>query len=75
MHPLQRQRPFLQSVLRKKNDHLRQERSQHANEDQINALSVLALNLLKGNMPMRHYTKKQLQPFATMLHTLGKRSQ
>ena len=62
-------------VTRKKNDQLRQERLQHANEDQINALSVLALNLLKGNIPMRHYTKKQLQPFATMLHTLGKRSQ
>ena len=75
MHPLQRQRPFLQSVLREKNDHLRQERLQHANADQISALSVLALNLLKGNIPMRHYTKKQLQPFATMLHTLGKRSQ
>ena len=75
MHPFQRQRPFLQSVLRKKNDYLGQERSQHANADQINALSVLALNLLKGNIPMRHYTKKQLQPFATMLHTLGKRIQ
>ena len=58
-----------------KNDYLGQERSRHANADQINALSVLALNLLKGNIPMRHYTKKQLQPFATMLHTLGKRSQ
>lgn len=67
MHPLQRQRPFLQS-LREKNDHLRQERLQHANADQINAFSVLALNLLKGNIPMRHYTKKQLQPFATILH-------
>ena len=62
-------------MLREKNDHLRQERLQRANADQISALSVLALNLLKGNIPMRHYTKKQLQPFATMLHTLGKRSQ
>ena len=70
MHPLQRQRPFLQSVLREKNDHLGQERLQRANADQINALSLLALNLLKGNIPMRHYTKKQLQLFATMLHTL-----
>ena len=75
MHPLQRQRPFLQSVLREKNDHLRQERLQHANADQINALSVPGLNVLKGNIPVRHYTKKQLQPFATILHTLGKRSQ
>ena len=62
-------------MLREKNDHLRQERLQRVNADQISALSVLALNLLKGNIPMRHYTKKQLQPFATMLHTLGKRSQ
>ena len=46
MHPLQRQRPFLQSVLREKNDYLRQERLQHANADQISALSVLTLNLL-----------------------------
>ena len=71
MHPLQRQRPFLQSVLREKNDHLRQERLQHANADQINALSVPALNVLKGNIPVRHYTKKH----TTILHTLGKRSQ
>ena len=75
MHPLQRQRPFLQNVLREKKYHPRQQRLQHANADQINALSVLALNLLKGNIPMRHCTKKQLQPFATMLRTLGKRCQ
>ena len=49
MHPLQRQRPFLQCVLREKNDHLRQERLQHANADQINALSLLALTTPKSS--------------------------
>ena len=37
---------------------LLQARLQHADADQINALSVLALNLLKGNIPMSHCTKK-----------------
>ena len=48
MHPLQRQRPFLQSVLRKKNDYLGQERSQHANASTIPTIASAALLSERG---------------------------
>ena len=52
MKRLRRQLPFLRSVLKKANRFKRQELLQHANADQVNALSELVLNLLKNNIPM-----------------------
>ena len=49
MKRLQRQWPFLKSVLKEANRQKRQELLQHANADQINAVSELVLNLLKNN--------------------------
>ena len=47
MKRLQRQLPFLRSVLEEANRFKRQELLQHANADQVNAISELVLNLLK----------------------------
>ena len=44
MQRLQRQLPFLRWVLQEANRLKRQELLQHANADQINAVSELALN-------------------------------
>ena len=41
---LQRQLPFLRSVLREADQHVRRERLQHVNADQVNAISELVMN-------------------------------
>ena len=47
MKRLRRQRPFLESILNESNRFKRQELLEHANADQINAISEMTLNLLK----------------------------
>jgi len=47
MQRLRRQWPFLRSVLQEANRFKRQDLLQHANADQINAVSELVLNLFK----------------------------
>ena len=47
---LQRQLPFLRSVLREADQHVRWERLQQANADQVIAISELVMNTLKGNV-------------------------
>ena len=47
---LRRQLPFLRSVLREADQNVRRERLQHANADQVNAISELVMNTLKGNV-------------------------
>ena len=51
MKRLRRQLPFLRSVLKEANRFKRQKRLQHANADQVNAISELVLNLLKTTFP------------------------
>ena len=53
---LQRQLPFLRSVLREADQQVRRERLQHANADQVNAISELVMNTLKGNVACLLYT-------------------
>ena len=43
---LRRQRPFLEAILKEANRNRRQEMLEHANADQINAVSEMVLNLL-----------------------------
>ena len=62
---LQRQLPFLRSVLREADQNVRRERLQHANADQVNAISELVMNTLKGNVAV---------PVATALGEGGARA-
>ena len=55
MQRLRRQLPFLRSMLQEANGFKRQDLLQHANADQINAVSELVLNLLK-KQDSRHTT-------------------
>ena len=52
MKRLRRQRPFLESILKKANRYKRQDMLTHANADQINAVSEMVLNLLKQRIPI-----------------------
>ena len=67
MKRLRRQLPFLRSVLKEANRFKRQELLQHANADQVNAVSELVLNLLKQNIPVTPATMKQLRPYKGVL--------
>ena len=48
---MERQAPFLKSFLQEANQHKRQELLRMANADQINAISELVMNTLRGTVP------------------------
>ena len=73
MNRLKRQRPFLQSVLNEANRYKRQELLQHANADQVNAVSEMVLNLLKKRIPVKPGTLRKLQRYKKVLREVGKR--
>jgi len=54
-------------VLKEANRQKRQERLQHANSDQINAISELVLNVLKNNIPLEPKVVKQLRRYKQVL--------
>ena len=70
---IRRQAPFLKSVLREANHQRRREHLQAANADQINAVSELMMNTLKGNVPVSPPTKKKLRPHRQALHDMSRR--
>ena len=73
MKRLRRQLPFLQSILKEANRFKREELLQHANADQVNAVSELVLNLLKQNIPITPATMNQLRPHKNVLRNLARR--
>jgi len=60
-------------VLKEASRFKRQELLQHANADQVNAVSELALNLLKNNIPVTPPIMAQLRPYKKVLRDLGRR--
>ena len=73
MQRLRRQLPFLRSMLQEANGSKRQELLQHANADQINAVSELVLNFLKNKIPVTPPILAKLQPYKKVLRDLGRR--
>lgn len=73
MERLQRQAPFLRAVLREADANKRKQLLQLANADQINTVSELVLNVLKGNAPRSQYTIQRLRPHAQALRQMAKR--
>ena len=73
MKRLRRQRPFLESILNESNRFKRQELLEHANVDQINAISEMTLNLLKKRIPVQPSTLAKLKRHKDVLRELAKR--
>ena len=46
---------------------------EHANADQINAVSEMVLNLLRNRIPVHPITMAKLQRYKTTLREVGKR--
>ena len=53
---MERQAPFLKSVLQEANQRKRLELLQMGNADQINAISELVMNRLRGTVPRSRHT-------------------
>ncbi|KAL9979890.1 hypothetical protein ACROYT_G017614 [Oculina patagonica] len=70
MNRLRRQRPFLESILREANRFKREEMLQHANADQINAVSEMVLNLLKNRIPLSPPITAKLRRYKKVLREL-----
>ena len=73
MKRIQRQLPLLRSVLTQANQNKRQQLLQHANADQINAVSELVLNTLKSRVPLTPPLVLQLGKHKNVLRELSKR--
>ena len=65
-----RQRPFLKSVLAEANRHRRNQLLHLATADQINAISELALNTIRGVVPRSRDTVRLLRPYQDALRQL-----
>ena len=70
MERLRHHRVFLESILREVNAKRRQVMLDHANSDQINAISEMVLNLLKQNIPINAPTFNKLKRYKTVLREL-----
>ena len=66
------QAPFLKSVLREAYHHKRQELLRMASVDQINAISELVMNTIRGTVPRSRQTITLLKPYAQSLRAMAK---
>lgn len=64
---------FLRSVLREADAKKRRQYLQLANAKQINAISELVLNVIKGVVPRSRYTVERLRPYKHLMRDLTKR--
>ena len=60
-------------MLREADQHVRRERLQHANADQVNAISELVMNTLKGNVAVPPRLLDQLRPQKQALREMTRR--
>ena len=72
MERLKRQTLFLRAVLREADANKSKQLLQLANADQINTISELVLNVIKGHAPRSRYTIDRLRPHAQALRQLSK---
>ena len=70
---VRQQLPFLRSVLREADQNVRREQLQHANADQVNAISELVMNTLKGNVAVPPRLLDQLRPHKQALRDMARR--
>ena len=66
-----RQGSFLKDVLREAKANTRRQKLLYANADQINALSELVMNTLRGSVPTRCNTIRVLKPQAAALQRIA----
>jgi len=73
MGRLRRQRPFLTRILKEANRNRRRAMLEHADADQINAISEMILNLLKKRIPVDAATYGKYKRHKNVLREVRKR--
>ena len=68
---MERQAPFLKSVLQEAENHKRQQLLRMANADQIYAITELVMNTIRGTTPRSRHTITLLKPHAQSLRTIA----
>lgn len=68
---MERQAPFLKSVLQEAENHKRQQLLRMVNADQINAITELVMNTIRGTAPRSRHTITLLKPHAQSLRTIA----
>ena len=68
---MSRQAAFLKSVFNEAKLHKRQQQLRHANTDQINAVSELVMNTIRGTVPQGRQTLRRLKPYAKELRVIA----
>ena len=73
MGRITRQSHFLNDVLKEANKHKRQQKLHYANADQINAVSELVMNKLRGGGAIRpgRHTVTRLKPYSQQLRFIA----
>ena len=66
-----RQSHFLNDVLKEANQHTRQQKLRYANADQINAMSELVRNKLRGAIRPDRHTVTRLKPYSQQLRLIA----
>lgn len=66
-----RQSHFLNDVFKEANQHKRQQQLRYANADQINAVSELVMNTLRGAVRPGRKTVRRLKPYSQPLRVIA----
>ena len=66
-----RQSHFLNDVLKEANQNKRQQKLRYANADQINAVSELVMNTLRGSVKPGRKTVSRLKPYRQSLRVIA----
>ena len=71
MGRMTRQSHFLNDVLKEANQNKRQQKLRYANADQINAVSELVMNTLRGSVKPGRKTVSRLRPYRQSLRVIA----
>lgn len=71
MGRMRRQEHFLKDVLKEADQKKRQQKLRYANADQINAVSELIMNTLRGSVTPGRLTVKRLKPYSGSLRLIA----
>ena len=67
---MERQKPFLKSLLNEAEHKKREQLLRYANKDQINAISELVMNTLRSKVPIAPKVIKGLKPHRSLMYQL-----
>ena len=68
---MSRQEAFLNDLLKEANHHKRQQKLRYANADQINAVSELVMNTLRGAIRPVRKTARKSKPYSQQLRLIA----